>query len=329
MHSDLCISGKLQSIYFWWWTPSILNIKQLKAIVDVLQKKYNFSEDIEITLESTPNKITKPYLKNIKNIWINRVSIWIQSLNEKTLKEIWRWEKWNVLKSLDYINEVGIKNISIDMIIWLPYVKKWEINKGIKFLLDRFPSIKHLSLYMLEDYYEIEAKEKSKFHSITYPNDWKNLWISLTDYKNEYLQVSKLLEEYWFHRYEISNFSKPWYECKHNKAYWSHQEVLAFWLWSSWFIDGKRYTNSDNFLEYYSRKNIFKELLTPNDIFKEKIMFWFRTWGITWENKKYLNKKNINTFIENWFIKIDPETEFLQISDKWVLVLDHIIKEII
>lgn len=312
-----------ESIYFWWWTPSILSISQLQTILDLFEKK---GKDTEITLETTPKNIT---LENIiwwKSIWINRLSIWVQSLNDKTLKEIWRGQKWDIICALDNIKQIWFENVSLDFIIWLPYVNNWELKKNIEFLLDNYDFIKHISVYMLEDYYDADSEKDTNFEKVTYPKDWSVLWIKEEDFLWEYIEIKSFLEERWFNRYEISNFSKPWFECRHNKAYWDHSEISWFWLWASYFLNKTRYTNSDNFSDYYTNNNKFSEKLTSRELFLESIMFGLRTTGIKKENYKLLNQEKIQEFIENWFLKY--EESFLKLNDKWIVFLDYILREI-
>ena len=85
----------LKTIYFWWWTPSVLKIEQLEEIINLINLKKH--KKVEITLETTPSNLTENNLIWWKNIWINRISIWVQSLNNDTLKEIWRGNKWDIL----------------------------------------------------------------------------------------------------------------------------------------------------------------------------------------------------------------------------------------
>ena len=312
---------KLVSIYFWWWTPSILEWIQIKKIINILKKKIKAIKNIEITLETTPKKITKENLILWKNIWINRLSIWIQTLNKKSLEKIGRNNTSSII-NISLNNKIYwsiINNISVDFIIWLPYVKKWEIKDNIKFLLNKYNCIKHISVYMLEEY--------------LYPKDWKILWINKKDYLWEYIEICNFLENKWFIKYEISNFALQWYECKHNKAYWNHQEILWFWLNAHSYINKIRYSNSDIFNNYYKYKWIFKEKLTSEDLFLEKIMFQLRTWWIKKELYNKLDKKNINFLINNWYLKIETLTmnnnTLLKLENKWVLILDYILKEII
>ncbi len=305
--------GLLESIYFGWWTPSVLSLKQLKTIIDELKNKYGFSDDIEINMEATPVTITKENLIWWKKLWVNRLSIWVQSLNNKTLTEIWRWEKGDVIEALNHIDKQWFDNLSLDFIIWLPYVKKWWVKKDIEYLLWKYSFINHLSVYMLEEYY--------------YPELWEHLSIWEDDYLEEYEQVSGFLKEKWFNRYEISNFAKKWFECKHNKAYWNHSEMLAFWLWAHWLINWERFSNSEKFIDYYSWKWVIKEKLNKDDIFLENIMFSLRTNWLTKKQIEKLNTKKINYFLDNWLLQ--EKNEKICLTNSWVLLLDYILKEMI
>jgi oxygen-independent coproporphyrinogen-3 oxidase len=209
----------------------------------------------------------------------------------------------------------------------LPNVKKWEIRNDIEFILDNYDFIKHISVYMLEEYYDIPEDIDSKFENIIYPNNWNEIWIKDEDYLWEYMEVKEFLKSRGFNSYEISNFAKPWFECKHNKAYWDHSNILAFWLWAHWFINNERYSNSEEFIKYYSWKIDNIEKLSPEDIFLEKVMFQLRT---SWLNEEIYNKldsENIEYFIKNWYL--EKKSNKIILLDKWILVMDYILSEII
>jgi oxygen-independent coproporphyrinogen-3 oxidase len=303
----------LKSIYFGWWTPSILSIKQLNNIIYTLRNKYQFDNKIEITLEATPITITKENLIWWKNIWINRLSIWIQTLNNESLVEIWRENNKYVIMALDNLKEIWFYNLSVDFIIWLPFVKKWELKKDIEFILEKYNFIKHISVYMLEEYY--------------YPCNWDSLSIWEEEYLDEFIEINNFLKNKWFNRYEISNYTLPWYECKHNKAYWNHSNMLAFWLWAHWFVNNIRYSNSENFIDYYLWKQKIEDKQTFNDLFLEKVMFQLRTDWLTKNIYEKLNLNKIEYLIQEEYLK--KKSDKIILSDKWVLVLDYILGEII
>jgi oxygen-independent coproporphyrinogen III oxidase len=316
----------LKTIYFWGWTPSILNEDYLKEILNELKNKFKFARNIEISLETTPWNVNIENIKSWETLWINRISIGVQTLNNEALKEIGRDDKWSIINALNNLKYSSIKNISVDFIIWLPYVKEWEILRNIKYILKSFPFIKHVSVYMLEDYYKIN-EENSIYEKIKYPNSWHNIWIEEDLYLKEYLSIRKFLEKNWYHFYELSNSSKKWFECKHNKSYWNHSNNVWFWLWSHSFINKKRYAYKEDFLDYFKWKLEYEEILTDNDIFLEKVLFWLRT---NWISKSIQNKLNINKIsllLKSWFLK--KNNEKIVLWNKWFSILDYIIKEII
>lgn len=325
-------AGLLNSVYFWWGTPSILEINQLNEILETLKNKFWFEENIEITLESTPKNVTKENMISWGKLGINRLSMWIQTLNDATLQEIKRDGKTIILEALENIQSIFqseekiIQNISLDFIIWLPFVSCWETLKDIKYILENYDCIKHISVYMLEDYY-VENSDDSHFEKITYPNDWKHLWISEDKYGQEYTQIKKYLETKGFFRYELSNFAKTGYECKHNKSYWNHSENVGFWLWSHSYIWGERYAYKDDFLWYYKWELEYIETLSKEDIFLEKIMFWLRTSGLTKDLYEKLQKEKIETYLKSWLL--EKKDEIISMSETGVSLLDAIILELI
>jgi oxygen-independent coproporphyrinogen III oxidase len=317
----------LKTLYFWGWTPWVLSSGQLERIIKSIEKKYWFDDSIEINLETTPFNVTPENIQAWEKLWINRVSMWVQTLNNDALKEIQRGNKWNIFTALDNLKDTKINNISIDFILWLPYVQKWEILEDIKFILEKYNFITHISVYMLEEYYEPDMIIESKYDNITYPDNWKNMWLKDEDFSLEYSNIKIYLQKQWFGRYEISNYAKPWFECQHNISYWNHKEVVSFWLWAYWYINKTRYRNSDNFSDYYARKNIISEKNNSNDLFLEKVMFSLRTLWINRELEKKLDQEKIKYFLdEKYLIR---KNNLLQLSDNWVTVMDYILSEII
>ena len=317
----------LDTIYFGWGTPWILEQEDIKNIILALKQKFEFNKKIEINLEINPNNISLENLTNWKNIWINRISIWVQTLNQESLKEIWRSKKWDIINSLDIIEKSWLINdfvFSIDFIIWLPYVKKWEILLNIKTLLEKYAFIKHISIYMLEEYYDIPDEVDSKFEKIIYPNKWHNLGLKEDEYLDEYSNINTFLRWKWFERYEISNYSLPWYQCSHNKWYWEHKNYIWFWAWAHSFIDNTRISNLENLEGYYKwLKN--KEKLSSESLKIEKLMFDLRT------NKLNIydinDKELLNSLINDWLLEINWDSILL--TDKWVLLIDFILDKII
>ena len=317
----------LKTLYFGGWTPGVLTQNQLERIISATKNKYWFTENIELNLETTPFNVTPENVISWEKLWINRISMWVQTLNNQALKEIQRGNKWNIITALDNLKNSKIKNISIDFIVGLPYVEKWEILKDIKYILSEYKEITHISVYMLEEYYEPDMIIESIYDNITYPDNWKNMWLAESDFSDEYKNIKNYLETQWYNRYEISNYAKSWFECKHNQSYWEHWEVIAFWLWAYWYVNNTRYRNSDNFIDYYARKKIITEKNSPEDIFLESVMFGLRTSGISENLEIKLDTKKIKYFLEEKYLI--RENNLLKLTDSWAIVMDYILGEII
>lgn len=320
-------SQKIKTLYFGWWTPGVLSYWQLDQIFQALKKKYIFEENIEITLETTPTNVIPENVSGWEKLWINRLSMWVQTLNQKALKEIQRGNKWDIFEALKNLEKTKIPNISIDFILGLPYVAKWEISQNISEILNTYNFITHVSVYMLEEYYQADKIVEHKYDEITYPENWIDLGLQDQDFQEEYSQTQKTLQSFWFHRYEISNYAKQGFECEHNKAYWSHKNMIAFWLGAYGYINNIRYRNSENFMDYYARKNIISEKNSPQDIFIEKIMFELRTSWIQKNKLEKLDKNKIDYFLENNYLEEKNDTIIL--TNKWIPVMDYILGEIL
>nr|MDD3720303.1 radical SAM family heme chaperone HemW [Candidatus Gracilibacteria bacterium] len=306
--------SNLKSIYFGGGTPTSLSNIQLLSIIQTLKEKFNFSHNIEITLETTPNNITSKNLEEWDKMGINRLSLGIQTLNNNALNEIGRIDKNEIFEKLNLLRLSKIKNISVDFIIGLPYVNKGETFKDISYILDNYSFVKHISLYMLEDYYD-------------YPESWQKLSIKEEDFLGEYVMCKNYLEEKGFYRYELSNFAKKDFQCKHNKAYWNHSELIAFGLSAHGFLNNTRYTYPNTFSKYYTGLIEFDEKLSKKDIFLEKVMFGLRTNGLEKDIYEKLNMLKINEFINGKMLEI--KNNKLIIKDIGVVILDYIIKEIL
>lgn len=300
---------EINSIYFWWWTPSLLLIKEIEEILGIFYKFW-YIKNTEITLEANPENITREYIIWLEKLWINRISIWIQSLNNETLEKIWRAKKSQIINTLDILQKSQIDNISVDFIIWLPHATRWETKKNLEEIIVKYPKIKHISVYMLESW--------------RYPENWKNISIQEDDYLEEYIEVVEFLENAGFFKYEISNFAKKWYTCKHNQSYWNHGNYRWFGLCAASFIDSKRFANSSNFLGYFANKLEYEENLNREDLELEKIMFNIRTF---WIDKKLVrNEEKLKEFID--LNRLKKEKNIIHLTNKWTLLVDYILKEV-
>ncbi|MCP4523399.1 MAG: radical SAM family heme chaperone HemW [Candidatus Gracilibacteria bacterium] len=320
-------SSTAKTLYFGGGTPGVLSENQLNKIITSVKNKYGFSEKIEINLETTPFNVTPENILSWEKLGINRISMGVQTLNNQALEEIQRGNKGNILNALKNLESSKIKNISIDFILGLPYVVKGEILGDIKYIFKKYSNITHVSVYMLEEYYEPDMIIESKYDNVTYPDNWKNMGLQEDEFEEEYTNIKNYLQSEGYNQYEISNYAKKGFECKHNQSYWNHGEVFAFGLGAYGYREKTRYRNSDNFVDYYGRKNIISEPNTVEGIFLESVMFALRTGGINGDIEKKLDRKKIKYFLDEKYLM--RKDKILQLTDKGVPVMDYILREII
>lgn len=279
---DLSLRSKWQkprTIYFWWGTPSVLSLDEVRGILDCFRitedsNTRTFEHSLpEITFECNPEDITSEYATGLFQLWINRISLGIQSLSDTTLKAIHRSDRKSIFYALDEISSAlctmsmhSQLSLNTDFILWLPHTKPGETLEDIRTLHELFPFITHTSVYMLEDG--------------LYPADWKEYSITEKEMEKEYSAICTYFDSLWWHHYEISSWAKPGYECQHNRWYWDHTDTRGFGLSATSYVGGKRWTNSDSFAGYYRWDIIGTEVLTEDEKNLEKLIHDLRTFRL-------------------------------------------------
>ena len=297
----------LKTIYIGGGTPSSLNIKQLNKLLNII-KIFKLEENYEFTVECNIENITKEKLELLYKNKVNRLSIGIQTFNEKYLKFLNRnHTKEEIKEKINLAKTIGFENINIDLMYAFPEETLEELEIDINEFLKL--DIPHISTYSLI----IEP------HTKLYIDKIKNIDEDL-DRKMYDLICSKLNK---YNHYEISNFGKEGYESIHNLTYWNNENYYGFGLGASGYINNIRYDNTKNINEYLKGNYIKnKEVLSKNiEIENEFILGLRKIKGINIEkfNKKYdnifkydvvnrllkenkLQKDNKNIFINNEYI---------------------------
>lgn len=298
---------KANTIYFGWWTPSILSIEELWEIIDCFPFPQN--SNLEFTLESNPEDITEEKVKSWKSLWINRISLWVQSLDDTVLNTIIRANQETILQALKILDKY-FEDINMDFILGLPYSISWDTLWAIQEIHGRFRNIVHTSVYILE-------KER-------YPKEWNNHYPTEEDIQKEYSEICDYLEQQWWNHYEISNWARPGNESIHNQSYWNHSDYRGFGLSAGSYIGWKRFSNSNSFRGYFLWK-IDGEFLTNEQIRIEKIMFGLRSFSLN--ETLIVNKKRIEEFIQSKLLERKSWKIFP--TKTWIFMLDYIISELI
>lgn len=226
----------IETIYIGGGTPSLLSVKELKKLFSII-KKFKLSKKLEFTFECNIESIDYEKLVYLFNNGVNRLSIGVQTFNEKYLDFLNRFHtKEEVLTKIDLAKKVGFNNINVDLIYALPNENLNDLEEDIDIFLKL--DVKHISTYSLI----IEP------HTKLYIDNIKNIDEEL-DYKMYNLICDKLKNN-GFNHYEVSNFSKDNYESQHNLVYWNNLEYYGFGVGASGYINGIRYDNTRNLQKY-------------------------------------------------------------------------------
>ena len=269
----------LKTLYFGGGTPSLVPAYLIKKVID----KFNLSSDCEITFEINPDDANFDYLKSLFEIGINRISMGSQSFDDEILQLIGRRHKsTDVINAVKTAQEVGFKNISLDLIYGLPNQTIDLLKKDLEIITTL--NIQHISTYGLK------IEDNSYFG--------KNPPINLPDddlQADMYLLINNFLGNKNYKRYEVSNFALAGYESKHNLNYWNNSEYYGFGVSAHGYCNNIRYSNFCT-LEKYSNnptEHDKEQVLTDIEKLEEEMFLGFRkTEGINVE--KINNKFNID-----------------------------------
>ena len=308
------INEKIETIYFGGGTPSILKNYELKKLLELIYLTYNVNDNIEITVECNPDDLTSKKLLSFKNMGINRLSIGVQSFNDKELKFMNRSHNaLEAVKGIKIAQKIGFKNITIDLIYGIPHqtINDWEKNIDQALSLN----IQHFSAYSLT-----VEKKTALSHMV------KNKKIKLLSDEivvNQFNLLQKKSEVSKFIHYEISNFGKIGYFSQHNTGYWKSVHYLGIGPSAHSYNGISRRSNISSNRKYRenidSDKSYFKEeVLSITEQYNEYIFTTLRTvWGsdisiikekygddiefhFLYEIKKWKVKKYIITIEKNY-----------------------------
>lgn len=284
----------VKTIYIGGGTPSIIDKKYIEQILNTIKEYYDVAKNAEISIECNPCSCTTDKLKTYLKCGINRISFGVQSLNSNCLKIINRKHTPLIaINAVKMAKKVGFKNISCDLLIGIP-------NQTTNMLLDDINTlaslgITHFSAYMLM------LEEGTKLYEDVFINRTQKP-ASDDECVDMYHKAYELLKALGYNRYEISNFAKKDYECKHNINYWDMGEYVGFGLSAHSFYNNTRiagFEKLENYCKYIKEKYILRmrpfalpksEVLTNQEKIEECLMLGLRqTKGVNLQSLKNLN----------------------------------------
>ena len=330
----------VKTIYFGGGTPSLLPIKYVEEILELLHENYNVISNPEVTLEINPDTIDKDKMMSLKQLGVNRMSVGIQSFNDDDLRYLGRrHDSRHALQVLDDLSSVGFDRITLDLIYGMPTLteEKWNHNLDIFFST----GISHLSAYALT----VEPKtilgqkiEKEELQE-----------VSEEDTIRHYNILVERTKENGFEHYEISNFAKEGCRSQHNSIYWQDVKYLGLGPSAHSYDGDSRQWNVSNLTKYIQFVNADidtdtdtdadtdmgryyeREILSKEDKFNEYVMTSLRTsWGCNVDKierdygKSYAHNflKNIKKYLDSG-IMLMKDNSFI-LTDKGMLFADGV-----
>lgn len=251
---------QIETIFIGGGTPSAVFANAYEQIFDILQP---YIENIEeITIEANPNSASKEWLKQIKNLGVNRVSFGVQSFNDDKLKFLGRsHSSKQAVKAIENAADIGFKGINLDIIYGAVTDTQESISNDIN-IVRQLP-VNHISAYSLT------LEEGTLF--------FNKSSVKIDDEELS-KQIFDELGNIGFEQYEISNFAKEQYKSKHNLGYWQYKEYLGIGAGAVGFFNGKRYYPPKSIEKYIANpiKYEQEEILSSDDIKSEKILLGLR-----------------------------------------------------
>lgn len=312
---------KLRSIFFGGGTPSLMKPSTVFEIIQYIKQNRQFHfKDTEITLEANPSSSEYNKFKEFKNAGINRLSIGIQSLKSNHLQFLGRKHSKEEAENALLCAKEIFKNYSFDLIYCLPNQTLEEWEESLEEAINKYAN-NHISAYTLT------IEKGTKFFKMH-----QNQEFILPSNEDEfYFKTNSILKKYGFNRYEVSNYSKPSYQCKHNLAYWEGIDYIGIGAGAHGriTIKGERYATQNfsqpsKYLSYAlnqgSALQTF-EKLSQEDIITESLIMNLRSFkglNLTKFEKKYgfnlltkLNQENFYKMEQQNLIHLNQNTLFL------------------
>ena len=266
---------KVTTIYIGGGTPSLIPENYIVKIINTVKSRFKIEESAEITIEVNPGTVTEKKLVAYKNVGINRISIGLQSAEDRILKLIGRIHNYQTfLSTYNLTRNIGFENINVDLMLAIPTQTKEELLNTLNKVIELKPN--HISLYSLIVEENTEIKKALEVGKLEYVDEKVE--------REMYWKTKRILEKNGYNHYEISNFAKRGFESKHNMDCWNQEEYIGFGIAAHSYINNKRFSNISNLEEYIKNineenfeKNIeLHENQTKQDKMKEYMMIGLR-----------------------------------------------------
>ncbi len=294
----------------------MLSDNQLGILMEQIRKNFLLEADAEITLEVNPENIDLSKAVFYHSVGFNRISLGVQSTNDRYLKFLGRAHSAHrALEAYAVCREAGFTNINLDLMYAFPGQTQQELEDDVRNLARQ--KSEHVSLYTLT----IEPRSRFYVTQMKLDDDEK-----LADH---YILIARILDEYGFKQYEVSNFARSGFESTHNINYWQCGSYIGLGVGAHGFLGNRRYWNTSNLQQYLQKAKEGKtaiegyEDLNADTRATEKLLFGLRmNKGLSWDQVVVSKHKVIQSLIEDGFLVL--EGGFVKTTQKGRLVLDEL-----
>ena len=222
-------------------TPSLFPQEYIEEILETLRETFEIAEDAEITIEANPGTLTKEKLSAYRRFGINRLSMGVQSFDDRLLARLGRVHSAaEAMETYKLARRCGFENINLDLMFALPGQTEEMWRRTLETAAELSPE--HISFYSLQ------LEENTPFFEMFCRGEIEQIPDDID--RGMYHRAIAFLKASGYGHYEISNAAKPGYECRHNLKYWSMEDYFGFGLGASGFVGGVRYSNLRDFGEY-------------------------------------------------------------------------------
>lgn len=272
---------QVSTVYIGGGTPSWLEAELLVAVMDQIYNNFQVLEDAEISIECNPGTVTASKLQAYKKAGINRLSIGLQSTNNGELKQLGRIHTYEqFLKTYELARNEGFSNINVDIMSGLPHQTAESFGETLQKVVRLKPE--HISAYSLIIEKGTPFYEMYKFDTVRQEAGMQTEQLPTEDEIYRMLKMTQqMLKGAGYSHYEISNYAKPGFACRHNIGYWTRENYLGLGLGAASLVDNVRYSNTRDLYEYL---DICRQLtiLSPEAFASEERMatpegHWFGT----------------------------------------------------
>ena len=249
----------IKTIYIGGGTPSYISENYIKEILEAIKNNFKILSNAEITIEINPGTVNRRKLNTYYKAGINRLSIGLQSTNDKLLKQLGRVHDFeDFLETIRLANTIGFSNINADCMIGLPNQTIFDVEETLNVLINL--RLTHISVYSLIVEPNTPLEKEIESGELKLPDEEIERYM--------YWFAKRKLEENGYLHYEISNFAKPLFRSKHNLDCWNQKEYKGFGVSASSYENGIRYTNTSKIDKYV--ENVKNGQLKKNYILEEK-----------------------------------------------------------